>query len=290
MGLIALPSIVAIAAKITVVLLGRRSLLKANKSLLLFLSAILGVNIFELALIFKSNDPGNAFSLLLLYYCCALTACASLLVFTLQVKEVRNRYIDIAVALTFSLAMMVTSVPGMAIDNAVSIGYSITREPGAFYPIIQVFLLGGCLTIIGVIVSCIRDKRKEVRNKGMVLATSISPLALSVIAVIVAMQIGAKINAAIFISLTTSFMMLVLIAAESHYGLFKLLCFIPKTQESRQLKTVTDLLNDPSLSLKEAEAAFSALMVERAVARSEGNLSEAARMLKVSRSTIHRKK
>ncbi len=320
-----LPSIFAIAAKIVLFFLGRHSLRSIHPCLLTFLASLFGVNIFELALFYFVDNPQNAYYVLAAYYACAVSACASLFCFGFYLKGSKNSFVCLSILAISIVAVMVTFVPGLAIEKAVSIGYSVSREPGPFYWILQISIvvpLVGALYIFGSLVFSSDD---NLRSRGLIMLLGTSPLVIVVVGVVAVMQLGAQVNAVIFVSLSTSFMMLILMVSESQHGFFKLLSWVPSTQQNHHLSkfyevmsqnqnvdpevwaTLSKLINkkdagvdsefvprlvelvtEQDMSLADAKAEFAKIYVESMLSKTEGNKSEAARRLGKSVQTIRR--
>lgn len=288
MGFYVLPSILAISAKIAIFILGRRTLKQVDKSLLLFLIGLFGVNVFELALLILVPHPEKTFVLLTLYYSSVILANGACVYYVLGLKGWLSPLIKILIYVPHGLVLVLLAIPGIVLEGAESIGYSITRVPGPLYPVLQLLIISGLGITLGALVAAKQDANPDTRKKALVLLIATAPLIASVALIMALMQAGFPINATIITSLATSFMMAVLIYTESKYRLFKFLSVIPNTEENKQWSALSKLLNKPDMTLKEAQTVFAAMFVEEAVKRSEGNQVRAAKSLNTSRTTVHR--
>lgn len=288
MGYYILPSILAISAKIAVFILARRAISSVEKSLLLFLLGLFGVNVFELALLILTPRPEKTFTLLSLYYGSVLVANGACMYYVLGIKNWLLPSVRWLIFSVHGLAIMLLAIPGVVLEGAASIGYSITRVPGPLYPLLQLILVAGLSVTLVSLLAARKDANAETRRKALVLLIATTPMMASVSTILIMMQMGYAVNATIVTSLATSFMMAILMFTESRYRLFQFLAVIPRTEENRQLSALSALLMKPNVSLKEAQNAFAALFVEEAVKRSDGNQVRAAEALGTSRTTIHR--
>lgn len=284
-----LPSVVAISAKVALFLVGWTAIKKADKSLLGFFISLCGVNIFELALLISVKNLTGTLFFMMMYYNCAVLAVAFFLHYVARLSGFTPRFYGRGIAFFATIALVCSSVPGLALDGVESIGYSITRHAGPLYPVLQSTILVGTISALVLLVFARRSTNDTLsRRKSLVLLVAVAPIILSVIFVIVAMQFGLHLNATIIISIGTTFMMAVLFYTESQHRLFKLLAMIPSTEEHRQWNTISSMLYNPSLSLKEAQVQFAELYVQDAMRRADGSQVKAAKLLGTSRSTVYR--
>ncbi|WP_045858767.1 hypothetical protein [Teredinibacter purpureus] len=288
MELYFLPAIFAISAKIALFAIGWRAVRFIEKSLLLFLIGLSVVNIIELTLLYLASQGGEAFLFIILYYDAAIISCFTFTYYVLNLNKTLSLKIKRTLIGFCLFVVLCVSVPGLALDSAISIGYSFTRVPGPFYFVVQLALLLCVGVAFVALFKSLWIDDDLIRTRAKVMLLALSPLMLSVMVVLAVMQLGYEVNATVVISIATSFMMAVLVVAESKYRLFQLLSLIPATHEHKQWTRIAEILNNPDLSLKEAQLKFTELFVADAVKRANGSQVKAANILNTSRTTIYR--
>lgn len=288
--LYALPSIAALSLKLTIFWFGRNSLSTASLWLWLFLLGLFGMNLVELIGFYYVEQPEKGIIWLSGYYIFAELAFLSLVALSLENANRLSGMIKLLVALFFIVGVIPLIVPGLALDGAKSIGYSVTRIPGPYYFIVQIAIL---LPLMGsVCVSgyyALRGKSHSVRRKSQILLISCIPIFSSVILVMAAMQMGYAINASVVLSLMITITLLILIATEHKENQYKFMSLIPKTKEHIFVKQLSNLIVDPTIGLDQGRELIEQEMIKEALILSSGNKIKAASILGISRQTLQRK-
>lgn len=247
------------------------------------------------------DRPEDAYPFLLLYYAFAIASGISLLLFSLELAECTDMRIIYSVIAALSFTIVVTCIPGLAISEARSIGYSVTRVAGDLYWITKTGVILPLVASISVLIYCIKANKGNDRAKKawIVLASVIPPIA-GVFLSMHLMSRGHEINAAFFLSIGTTIMTGILIYTEDEHRLFKLTSFFHSAPHSENSENkppahaakgclMDKIFIDDDINLKRIERDFGDLVVREAVVRCEGNQSAAARMLGIDRSTVNRR-
>ena len=298
MEIYALPSAIALAIKFWLFVRARHVLFEENIVLGLFLAALFCLNLFELIAFSYVNDLPNARPVLLLYYTSILLIIASFINLSSCLSGLSIFYQPwLYYSLVGGLSLLLFG-SDLLIAGVQSIDYSITRIPGEYYWVIQVYIVGGLLVPLTLLsVGAIRQNQRFQRRRCLVVLLGFFPTILSAIGVAVLMQLGYKINASVLISCTITFFLMVLIITENKTAQFNLLRWVPFTQERRQFKASYSLVLDAlsqthyeqPIQLKERLQQLEDQIIELAVLSTGGNQARAAEQLGISKSTLNRK-
>lgn len=285
-----MPSIFALALKITIFWFGRHSMKTATPWLWAFFLALFGLNLFELTSFY--NIESSQFALLILkgYYTCALASCSSLLLIALHNTGKAKKFtVGITIFLS-TLFIVTTLIPNAAISDVKSIGYSITRVAGPFYVIIQAGILVPLIaTILLSLHSCFFSRDYFQRRKSQILLIACSPTFIAVFVVMLLMQMGFKINASVIVSITINITLLILIYTECTERQYRFMTIIPKTKENHFVKNLSLLITDPTIGLEKGRLLIEKEMIKETLLLTKGNKITAAKILGVSRQTLHRR-
>ncbi|TQV81306.1 hypothetical protein FKG94_09435 [Exilibacterium tricleocarpae] len=286
-----LPSVSALAIKIIIFWMARHTLRSLSPWFLAFLIALCGINLIELITFAYVDRPYAAAGYLTLYYLFAVGACILLLGLSLEIGNYLNLFLSqVLLVLGFTCALVLI-IPGAAVAGVESIGYSITRVSGPLYWVLQVTILATLASSLGVLWYSYRCNADPVRRRrAFVLLIATVPAVAIVLLVALLMQLGVKINGAVFVSFSMNFLLIVLLYTEKQARLFNFLSMIPATREYRTFKTISPLLfGHTPTPLKDAQAVFERELIRGAVERCGGNKTHAADMLGISRATLLRK-
>lgn len=289
----ALPSISAIAIKFVFIWYGRNVLRSANAWTWMFLGGLLGVNLFELILFYFASNAGStgALTTLIFYYVSAVLASAGYFAVSMQLAGrmsalVRGSTLGVAAA-----GILILMIPDTAVSGARSIGYSVTREAGQFYWILQIVIPGFWLTgLFALGYTVLKSEDWVQQRRGFALLIGSFPLVLSVVIVMALMQLGLEVNATIIVSLAINILLGTLLYTEYESGVFRLLSLVPKTHENRLvLLAARSAYALGAHGLSEAVSNFEKALVNDALNRCKGNKTGAANLLGISRATLRRK-
>lgn len=286
--LYAIPSISAIAIKLVFLWRAKRSLLLTNHAFLAAFISLLSFNICELALFTLKTGSEGALAIVSAYYITGICSILSILGVTLHVTQ--KAFPTKWLLATGAAISCFIAMPGLVIEGTQSIGYSFTRVPGPFYILIQIALIVPAILTIGLLgYHAIKSKSATTKTKSTVLLICLTPSFLCLLGVIALMQFGVHINATVIISFTINIFLFGLLFLEGKYHIYGLLSAVPGTRYNDSARALTQALFDPNLSLEKAKELMDMEKTRYTLKLTNGNQSEAARMLGVSRPTICRR-
>ena len=298
MTYLALSSVIALLIKLSLFKVGKKALFIDNWPLAMFLIALCALNLSELLLFAFFRSPSMLFGILQTYYAAAAFSAAALFYLSLHTTKRNILYAQASfvVASIFSILMF---IPEILLSGYESIGYSITRVPGTFFPLFQFYLIATLLASIGILLSgAINSKNRMVSKRSLLLLISVLPLVFFTVIITLTLSFGIKINGTVILSLMTSLMLVILIYCERQYRLFKFLSYIPYTHE-HELRTrasrlvdqmIDDLFSSESpVKFKDIRSEFEATLIQLAIESTGGNKTHAAKILGIGKATLHRK-
>lgn len=285
-----LPSITALALKLTIFWFGRHSLASSSLWLWLFFLGLFGMNLVELIGFFYVSKPQDGIAWLSLYYISTELTFFSLLALSLDNANKLSKKLKVILVSIFTLCVIPLLIPGAALEGAKSIGYSVTRIAGPYYFLVQIGIL---VPLLGaVIVSIFYSRHKYpyfIRRKSQILLIACSPIFITIFIVVLLMQLGVNINASVVASLMTNISLLILIYTEHKERQYRFMSVIPKTREYRFVKGLARLITDPAIGLDEGRSLIEREMIQEALILNHGNKVKAAEMLGISRQTLQRR-
>jgi len=298
MNLLILPSLIALGIKVWLFSVSRLALFRDNPHLAFFLCALFGLNLAELSLFLMKNDPAGASPVIMSYYAAAIFSAAAYLILAIWVIWHTKFITNLLVASALIMSALVF-IPDFFISGAQSIGYSITRIPGEYYIWLQIYLIAFMMLAIAISVyGIIAGKNKRVQKRSLIVLIATSPMAVAATLIILIMIMGYQVNATVILSLLTSLTLVILIYAEKQYRMFKFLSYVPYTEENRIRNQISLLvnetidslfLNEETLDFKDISAKFEAAVIDMAIQATNGNKTQAAKLLQIGKATLHRK-
>lgn len=286
--LYAIPSISAIAIKLVLLWRARRSLLITNHSFLAVFISLLALNISEMLLLTVNLDTAGATILVMAYYIFGLFSILSVLGITLSITK--NIFPVKWLLGAGILVSALVATPGLIIEGSRSIGYSYTRIEGPYYFVIQLALLIPFSLAVGMLIfGALKSSSKQIRAKCTLLLGCLAPSFVALFLIVLLMQLGYQINATVIISFTVNILLFGLLYLEGKYHLYGLLSSLPGTKYNNSARIITKALFDPDMPLEKAKELMDIEKTRYTLELTNGNQSEAARILGVSRPTICRR-
>lgn len=285
-----LPSIAALALKLTIFWFGRHSLASASAWLWLFFLGLFGMNLIELIGFFYIKKPLEGVVWLSIYYICAELAFLSLLALALENAKKLTKTLKSIIILFFILGTIPLLIPDAALTGAKSIGYSVTRVAGPYYFVVQLCIIFPMLSAIIISINFSQKKFSySIRRKSQILLVACTPIFVSALLIMLIMQMNIAINASVILSLMINVSLLILIYTEHKERMYRFMTIIPKTREYLFIKNLSQLITDPTIGLDAGRNLIEREMIKEALILVDGNKLKAAQMLGVSRQTLHRR-
>lgn len=293
--LYAIPSIIAITIKLLI--LWKRpfsrptetqSFLFSDRLLLSLFITLLLLNICEVALFFSIANTPNALALVTGYHVFYIYTLFIILAIALKlVLEVKALPFLLIVASVLATAMI---WPQMSIIGTKSIGYSVSRIPGPYYSLVVVGSLSALLLSTGLFAwGALFNTEPARKIKCKILLACLAPFTVTTFSIAILMQYGIDINATVVTSFTINILLLGLLYSESKYYIPQIMAAVPGTRYFHSTETLASALFDPNIPLDEAKEIMVLEKTLRALQLTNGNQTEAAKMLGISRPTICRR-
>ena len=224
--LVVIPSLIGFLIKAVLLYLGKISLIRNNFGFLVLICAIHSYCEF-VTLVFLSQGS-NVELLFRLYYVLIIWWFSFSLIYGLELSKVRKNYrtsiIFISVCMTFLLTFTDYIISGYYFN-----GYSITAIREKYYLIAPIYLLFVIITSTTVLIRALRSKRHSNRRKariGFFLIALSAPFAVIFI-IVIAMQLGFKINAMIAFPVATAIFFLFVLKSDPHEKLSDIRTLLP---------------------------------------------------------------
>lgn len=283
-------SLLALALKILTLWQARALLHHLSPYIIAISISFFGMNFCELSLLNVVLKGSDGFIALVLYYLFSLTAVHAMFALTLTNTAIPRLRWQIPLALLFFLVLIAVVVPKAGILGVTNIGYSITRIPGPYYLVIQI---GYCIPLIGtsmVLVNSLlnaKDHKKRVHAKTYL--TAFLPFITVCLLVLLLMQLGFRINGSGLLSVTLCLSLWILLFTRSEKNQNLVLSFIPATRESKRIQALANKIADPKRGLKQTLKEMEAKIIEETLAKTDGNITHASKILGIGRSTLSEK-
>lgn len=303
MELLILPSVLAICIKIGIFLRYHGSLRRENIDLGLFFLAVFFLNLFELLSIKADFSPDSSMLILLAYYCCVIFTIHGFMNIALQYSQFSWHTPRVRFGLNIVLALLVVNlifnrsiIAGVEPMNA----FTLTRIAGDNYWVLQAYLVAGLVFAMGLLIRGMQQAASNIaRQKCMVVLISAALPVMMSMSVVGLMALGVQINGVIFMSLSLSVMLGLMVFAEEKTRLFRLLTIMPYTRERQLHKqllakitdcvTISENPQQETVNLKQMMKELEGSVVEHVLGYYDGNQKKAANALGVSEATLSRR-
>ena len=257
--------------------------------------SFVGMNITELVGFKLASNPLSpntytfGYPLLIVYYVLLTTALQSLLFLPLHTSSAHAKWWAPPLIILYCATLFAIVVPGVGIAGMEHIGYTGTRIPGNYYFIIQIGIVVPALLIPAVSIFNIKRGEPQQRQAAYVHLACFTPIVIAVIFVFLLMLAGLKINGAAILSLAVCIPVWVLLYSRCSTNRYILLTRIPLTPERKLLEHLRRTIATPTSGMDEKLETIEKNMLLAAVAKADGNRSEAARILGIGRSKLLRR-
>lgn len=289
-SLLIIPCVVALALKILLAWRTRHQISRANIVLWLFIFSMFSLNLGDFfSFLFAKNDqsPQALITLKFIY----ISGVAMSLLYWSVAMDIGG-YLSKPFIMIISFLQIIGSIailiPGVVLEGVTNVGYSLTRVKGDYYFLFVIIFIGGIVLGYATL-GYIKITNKELLATRRATALLIGTLPIVIVSVVIVflMQLGFKLNLSLFGEFASLFLLYVLIISEQKEQLYSFLAKVPSTKEYALNKKISAAIATHDLSgLKNL---IEEAMIPEALQISEGNVSQAAKLLGVSRNTINRR-
>lgn len=287
-----LPSLSALTIKFLILWYSRNRFSQLNKWVIIFFISLFLLNIAELLIFLTPFDAtGHSYPILVYYYVCSMGSCAGYIALGFVISKKISPAIEKLIIGAFLVGASMLLVPGLALNGVESIGYSITRVAGPGYWVVQVLIVASLLIGTGLLIKT-GFNRRDITSKRKATAFLVGgfPTIFAILFIVLLMQLGYKVNATVVVSFAINILLLTAIFMEYEYGVFRFLSYVPATDESKiTQRALKAMLGSTNGNMVEAVNTFEQLLIEEALRQSNGNKTQAAERLGISRTTLRRK-
>lgn len=248
-------------------------------------------NIAECAGFIQHQSGDSAGFIVRAYLTASVCGLALICVYALAITHSKTykSFAKILGAVSFMLIMIIWLTDLIAV-GAVSINYTYAVDRGELYWSYHVFA-GSCflITSLNLLLGIFRSNNPiTVVQCGYTLA-GILPIALAGFGVMAAMASGYQVNAVGIMPIATTLFLLLTLRSEDKHNLTDIRKYLPYSRERIMTNEMMDLISSYSLGqidYKEYKKGTEKLAVKYQLSRTNGNVSNAAKLMKVDRTTV----
>lgn len=283
-------SILAISLKVLILIQSGNFLKKASPFFLAFFTGLFCANILEILVFFNLHNTSSSLPFLKTYYFLLVLTFTGYFLQTLETAKYLNKLTLRIVGTLFSVVTLSIYWPDFAIVGVKSLGYSLTREPGSGYWVVQLgLLLPLVLSFLIGYFSWQRNNDQLLRRKSLSLLIAGLPIIVSIFAIVLLMAVGIKVNATGIFSLFVCASLWFLIYIETRENQYKFMYWLPKSPQKEFMKSFAEQISNPSGNMKEITRLVEAEIIRETLLRTDGNRQKAADLLGISITTLGRK-
>jgi len=194
MSFLAVSSIVALLIKFSLFWVGKSALFRENQPLALLLVVLCALNLVELMSFVYAGNEHALVIVIQAYHAAAILAAAAFFYLSIHTTRGNKLYAATSFAASIIIAIL-TFIPGVMISGIESIGYSITRIPGGYFPILQIYLIGTLLLSCAILIlGALKSTDHLVNKRSLIFLISAAPLVFFAITITITLSLGIKIN------------------------------------------------------------------------------------------------
>lgn len=298
MNMYILPALVALAIKL-VVLFYAYAGHKHSKIFVAMVSIFAVHNICEVLVILEAGGLVSSPIILLSYYVTSIWALLVMLVYASEISRVRVPKFKIGAACVASVLSLLILFSQGIVSGERSLGYTLTAVRGPIYWVFQAFSLVVFMSVVILLIKGTRhsnqkgsrkpeDHLVEIQSSYTLMA--LSPLVIVCLAVMVLMNFGLQMNAALFVPIASGLFLLITLKSEAQHKLTDLRRFLPWSSERKTSREIMDIFSSYScddVSYREAVGEIEKLLVLHKYEKSGGNASQTAQQMGMPRSSLY---
>lgn len=255
--------------------------------------ALLAQSVCELSLYAFADTPetGGAYWSIVGYYVFTFATIALLPFIATELSEKGvNHYLTIIAIATIAAIIGLLLFTRLIIADVAPVNYSLTRVAGSHYWMFQTSAILAVLFTVATLLRARHSADLFIHARATNLLLAFLPVFLFVVCVIVAMQLGFKINAVGILPICMVIYVMALIQNMHSDSIPDYTLFIPWSKKSRLVRKLTKHVRHVHRQglTHNTKREYQELLIDYALDIYEGNQTKAAQWLKVSQSWISR--
>ena len=290
MSIYVLPALLALVVKIYVLLVARAANTSRIFSGMVLVFAL--HNLTELVAYLQFTRGELTLSLFKVYYAATLVTLGYLCLYCIEVARIsalRRLYMPSVIWLTMcGIAIMFTD---HVVAGFVSIGYSATAEQGPYYWVFSLTSIGATLFVVSSLIYGYRKSNNHVTQiQCLYNLMALTPFVLLGFVIIPLMLLGQEINAGGILPICTTLFLLITLQSESKHRFTDIRRYLPFSKERKIADEVMSLISKFSMdeiSYKDLSNEIEKIALKSKLAQADDSISEAARLLKMKRTTLY---
>jgi hypothetical protein len=212
--------------------------------------------------------------------------------YTIEVSKLKAfKQLTIPVIAWMAFASLLVLFSDLIVAGFEPIGYAVTAIRGPYY---WLFSATTIIALIFVAATLIYGYRKSESHHTQIQCLyslfALAPIVVLGFLIIPLMYLGFQVNAAGFLPVCTSLFLLITLQSESRHRFTDIRRYLPYSQERKTAQEVQQLISKFSMdeiSYKEMSAAFEKIALQHKLDEAGHSVSQAARLLKMKRSTLY---
>ncbi|MBX2846852.1 MAG: hypothetical protein KTR16_00915 [Acidiferrobacterales bacterium] len=290
MSIYAVPAIVAFSIKLFFVYFYRKNL-EVNHYLLAMVLVFACHNLFEVLIFWQFSNGIAAEYLLRAYYVASLISLTVIATYASNIgytlAKIWQRGLFLAVVLMSGIILATDFI----VSGSTSISYSTTALRGDFYWLFQVSSIAILSVVIGLLVrGYIKSDSHETEIRCAYAGLALLPHFIAVFVIILMMNLGFNLNAAMVMPLATTMFLFILLASEKKHRMTDIRRFIPFSEERQTANQIMEIFSRyarDEANYRDAVSDIEKLLVEHKYQKNDYNASSAAQLMGMPRSSLY---
>jgi hypothetical protein len=245
LDLVVVPALLGFLIKICLLIAGRNSLKKNNFSALLLICTI--HSICECATLISLSNGSDVELLFRAYYVLIIWWFGFSLIYASEIANISDKLRTSVLAITSVLTVLLLFTD-LVISGYHSNGYSITANREQYYGFAPLFVLLTMIVSVALLTRVSFSQKYELKNKiqaSYLLMAFAAPFVV-IFAVIVAIQLGFKMNAMMAFPVATTLFFIFIVRSENNHRLVDIRRFLPWSKENKFANEVINIANQYS--------------------------------------------
>jgi len=249
-------------------------------------------NLCELSAYIQFFDGSLSLSLFKTYYSITFVMFGFMAIYALKVSQLfkSNMVINVIYVLCVIFSFFAFTTDSIVVGIQ-SIGYSSMAVKGDFYWVFQLYILVMLLFVpISLFIRYKQSELSETKIACSVAFFAFLPILTVSLLVLALMFAGVNLNASGLMPIATTLFLFILVKYEANEGITDIRRWIPYSRQKRltnELMSLSSLYSTDKIGYKEMLVEFEKLSIEYKYHESGGNISEAARRMKLKRTTLY---